>query len=500
MPMSIRALPFGAVLLAACETTTIQFPDTAPPSDTATDTGGDTGPDSDTDTALPAGDPPFTGIIPTTDATAVLVAESTSDGVGYGGGLDLGDVTGDGHADLLVGARMAAGEAGASQGRVYVVSDVPEGTNPLSVADTILVGDTLGRQFGTSVTGSADVDGDGVLDLVVGGPGGDDGGVYVFRGPLAAGEIDASAADTVLVGEADFSYTGIVVRPAGDMNGDGDDDLVIGSYYSDDDCPGCGTVYVSLSAGVDGISLVGDDAVRIHGDRERGQIGSGLAEGLDLDGDGWSDLAIGAPASAAGGVALLYGPFRSGSFELGDADAWFAGDTPGSSAGVAVTGGDLDGDGYDELVVGAPYSSENGQMSGKVLVQFGGAARLDGEFELGGEATLLGEANDYAGTAVTNAGDLDGDGTEDLLVGAPYASRGAQMSGAAYLAYGPLTRGDHLLVDFDAEFAGTRSSGYLGLSVTGSGDLDGDGGADLAIGAMNVADPYLAGLYVFFSE
>lgn len=496
------------LLLAACEGSTIKFPDTGAADDTGTPDTGDTD-DTDTDTTdtdtgdtdTTDTDDPFEDYIPLEDADAVLTAEGRNDGVGYGGGLaSTPDVTGDGQTDLLVGARyMNVGDQ-YYLGAAYIVSDPPAGQSSLGESYARFSSDVTQGQFGTAVSPAGDVDGDGHDDIAISAPGAEGGSVYIFRGPFAAGNFTTEDAATILVGEGDYAYTGMAVRAAGDVNNDGTDDLLVGSSYSSDGCAGCGSVYVNLAANLEGTNLVSDDAVRIYGDRTRGAVGTAVANGADLDGDGFVELAIGAPNSAAGGVALLYGPFRSGSFELTDADAWFAGEHTGSYTGMALTGADVNGDGYDDLIVGAPYDTAGGNGSGTAYVEFGSGTRWDGESMVGNGAAYAGNTSDYAGTSVTSAGDVDGDGTVDLLLGAPYSSVGASGGGGAYLVFGPIVAGDFDLGEDEVIFAGTQNGGYAGYSVSGAGDLDGDGDQAVAVGALYGLESGVGAIFLFEGE
>lgn len=497
----MRLMPL--MLLVACEGQTIKFPDTASPLD---DTGlpdSDSPTDSDSDTGGQVVDTsvPFQGATSLRDADVILSADEPGDGVGYNYSLSAaGDVTGDGLGDLVVGARYAGDKN--YTGKAYVVADPPEGTNALSdVASVVLRGSEPRGMFGYSVAGLGDANGDGFGDVAVGAPAADEGAVYVFYGPFFEEERSDTEADAVLVGESTYSYTGMTMAPAGDMNADGSPDLVIGAPSSSAGCSGCGAVYVSLTVGEGEESLLSDDSVRIYGDREHGIVGYGVSSGGDLDGDGFPDLMVGAPYSAAGGVATWYGPFRSSELDIGDSDAWFAGATLGSYAGMSEAAYDVDGDGYDDLLVGAPYDNTSGNMAGQTFVQFGTATRFEDENPLAEAASsFLGVTNDASGSSVASAGDVDGDGTIDLLIGAPYSSAGANYGGGAYLVYGPVTPGAWQLTESPAFFAGGQVSGQAGGALAGPGDTNGDELADVAVGSIYGMDSMSGAIFLFRGE
>ncbi|MDP2312391.1 MAG: hypothetical protein Q8P41_05760 [Pseudomonadota bacterium] len=492
-------------LLPACGDVKIVFPDADTGDDTGlpdtdTDTDTDTATDTDTDTAPPPD--PFEDPASTMDADIVLEASGRTDGIGYGGGLASGgDLLGSSANDLIVGARYVDGGAGVYSGAVYVVADPPLGRSTLAeVAGMTIRGSVEYGQFGSVVTGAGDVDGDGYADIAASSPSIGAGTVYIFNGPFEEGDRLDSDADNTLVGDTEYGYAGAALAPGGDVNADGQDDLIVGVPNSSEGCQGCGAVMVSLAAGVRGTALLSTDAVRIYGDRTYGQIGYAVSSQLDVNGDGFPEIAVGSPYTAGGGVGLLYGPFRSGSFDLSDADAWFAGDTVGTSAGTALGGADVDGDGYDDLLVGAPQDGEAGLSAGKVYVEFGSSTRWSGENVLGSGATLLGSAGDYAGMALGPADDVDGDGTDDLLLGAPYSSVGAPYAGMSYLVYGPIGAGAHPLSEVESVFTGVQQSGYAGYSVASPGDIDGGGTPDIAIGAMSGLEQSIGAIFVFLGE
>ena len=223
------------------------------------------------------------------------------------------------------------------------------------------------------------------------------------------------------------------------------------------------------------------------------QAGYGLSIVGDLDADGYDELAVGVPwaylgSGQNGGAYLVYGTDRSSypDTDLGDADAIFAGPTGSNAIGGAIAGvGDLDADGYADLAIG--NAVEGGAWDGWTYVLLGGSSAWSGTLDLSGaDASYVGvHPGDDAGNAVAGAGDVDGDGFDDLLIGAPYSDDGGSLAGQVYLVLGKATgwTTNVSLANADASFIGEDSTNLLGTSVSIVGDLDGDGFDDQALGA-----------------
>jgi len=374
---------------------------------------------------------PVTGNMSLAAADAVLVGEDTFDraGAAVAGG---GDVNGDGFDDVLVGA---TDHGDAWHGAAYLVLGPMAGTISLANADAALVGDDLGR-LGNSVS-LGDLDDDGRADLVVGGAEefDDDGAVYVVDGP-ASGTIPTATADARFMGGA-TDHLGISVSAAGDVNNDGRDDLLMGARFAG--AQSRGVTYLAYGP-VAGIQPVDTADAAFEGENGQDFAGSAVAIVQDVNGDGFDDMLIGAlnnhdGGNLAGAAYLVHGP-KSGVISLTSAEAQFMGGAPEHRAGASVSGaGDVDGDGLGDLLIGATGYDAGGAFQGAAHLIYGPAA---GNVDLAlADATLEGEApEDAAGYAVASAGDLDGDGYDDLLVTAPNHDGAGSNAGAAYVIYG----------------------------------------------------------------
>ncbi len=180
-----------------------------------------------------------------------------------------------------------------------------------------------------------------------------------------------------------------------------------------------------------------DAEAKLVGEMSEDWAGSSTAAGGDVDADGLRDILIGAASNDAGGSqagkAYLVRGGVTGTLSLGDADAELVGETEGDEAGACVSGaGDVDADGHDDILVGARGNEDGGAAAGAAYLVHG---PVTGSLDLGrADRKFVGTEGDHAGYAVSSAGDLDGDGRGDILVGAP--SKGVPRSGAAYVLYG----------------------------------------------------------------
>jgi hypothetical protein len=415
------------------------------------------------------------------------------------------DLSGDGIADLIVAAPGDA-TAAAGAGAVYVFFGRAgafelDGLTAAD-ADARIVGAAAGDRLGACVCGG-DVDGDGVDDLVVGADRADlvgapdAGAAYVFRGPIAPGSLlQAQAADVRLNGAP---YAGDAFGSAlelGDGDGDGIADLVVSAPGHDVPVPGgvplqdSGCVYFFRG----GPTLAHTSAPLADRAFDGALVGERLGEALscgDLDGDGLIDLVLTAPLAnvfdvvqltAAGRVLVVFG--RNGGADR----AQLSGAAPGDAFGTAVVVADLDGDGVQDLAVGAPGNDVGDPEAGRVYVFRGGAAFADrradqADFTFGGVPT-----QGSVGTTL-RAGDVDGDAQADLLVGAPAADYLSSNNGRAYLFLGGPGLASLPVVEAHTVFAGAVEAGAAFSSSIALLDVDGDGFLDVAAGS-----PFLEGL------
>jgi hypothetical protein len=436
---------------------------------------------------------------------------------------NAGDVNGDGLTDVIVGAPTASN--GLTSGRSYVVfgtddtetiqlSDVAEGNGGFA-----LDGEASYDRAGQSVSGAGDVNGDGLADLIVGAVGNDAQAAYAGRSYVVFGraetdtvllsEVAAGNAGFPLDGAAAYDFSGASVSGAGDVNGDGLDDLIVGTYGA---APSSYVVFGKADTSAVFLSEVGvvADGFKLDGETIGDDSGFSVSGAGDVNADGLADVIVGARRADANGDQsgrsyVVFGKADAQTVRLSEIAAGtggFAldGEVADDYSGWSVSGaGDVNGDGMDDVIVGAPGIPVYGPgVPGRSYVVFG---KVDGDTVqlsqvtagIGGFA-LDGEAmRDYAGWSVSGAGDVNGDGLADVIVGAMRADPNGDSSGRSYVVFGKADT-DTVLLSEVAEGVGgfivDGESAYdlMGMSVSDAGDFNGDGFADVIVGAYG-ADP-----------
>ncbi len=294
------------------------------------------------------------------------------------------------------------------------------------------------------------------------------------------GVLALATADAVLTGTAGGDEASYRALSAGDLDGDGVGDVAVGAAGYDGAFPGAGGAFVVLGPLTGSTGLAASDAI-VTGEAAADAAGTAVALDGDCDGDGRDDLLVGAPgestAGAGAGAAYLAAGPLLGTSSLAAATAKLTGEQAGDEAGRAVALiPDLDGDGDDEILVGAPSADAGGGNAGAAYLVRGPVSGTTSLSAAG--AAITGETfNESVGVAVAG-GDADGDGDGDMLIGATGRGSGA---GAALLVYGPVS-GTVTSSGADALLTGENAGDRAGVSVA-LGDVNGDGADDLLIGA-----------------
>lgn len=390
-----------------------------------------------------------------------------------------GDIDNDGYSDIITGGWLAAyGQFNEGAAWVYKGSAAGLAATPVHRLER----NQSAAQFGATVAGAGDVNGDGYSDVIVGAHAFDfnvanDGGTFIYHGGptnLGAGLNPPPALS--FTAPAGSARSGWSVASAGDVNGDGYSDIITGHYLANIGGPaeeGIASIHHGSPTGIDPVP-----ATILQGGQASAWFGRSVSGAGDMNGDGYADVVVGAVTFSAGqsleGAAFVHLGSATGvatahhrRFELNQAGA-----NVGESVSVA---GDVNGDGFSDLIVG----SENygGSLIGSASIYLGGTEYTAQTASL---TWGYGESGAHAGSSVAHAGDVNGDGYGDLLVGAPEASSGQAGEGLAYLHYGS-TSGITPVPDLTLQInvAGARH----GACVATAGDVNGDGYADVVIGA-----------------
>lgn len=395
-----------------------------------------------------------------------------------------------------------------------------------------IAGASAADQSGFSVSDAGDVNGDGFADVVIGTyrgtPYGIDraGSSYVVFGKASGftANVNLSGLDGsdgfLLVGVDAVDYSGRSVSAAGDVNGDGFADIIVGAFDADPNgVTRAGESYLAFgkssgfTSSVRLAELDGSDGFRLDGIDASDSSGYSVSEAGDVNGDGFSDLIVGAAGADPNGTRsgesyLVFGKasgFAAG-FALNDldgADGFRLEGTLLDLSGEPVSGaGDLNGDGFGDIIIGASGADPNGNSQARVsYVVFGKATNFSSAIDLGALDGADGfridgiDAGDVSGDSLSDAGDVNGDGFDDLIIGARRAAaNGQDEAGESYVIFGKTSgfTANIALGDLDGadgfRLDGISEDDYSGLSVSGAGDVNGDGFDDLIVGAF-LGDP-----------
>ena len=402
-------------------------------------------------------------------------------GVSLAGALD---VNGDGYDDVIGGSHTWDAANDPARGTAHLWLGGPGGLTDSGWSPD-LDSFPAGSQLGLVVAGGADVNGDGRPDVVLGAPGYSDtldrqGRACLY---LAEGASLATEPAWCAQGGEDLEALGSALAFVGDLDGDGGSELLIGSPgCHGDDCPqpnGYAILYFSTSSGFESTPRR-----VIQGDAFGYRLGASVAGLGDFDGDGRPDVAIGIPNHGGGdGAVDVYGGLADGLTSDPIAHLEHS-DGPGSLFGSAVAGpGDVDGDGFADLLIGAPWWGEACRC-GWVGLRAGGPSL--GQDELWAQESE--QDGSMLGATVSAAGDLDGDGHADFASAAPVWLEGSEGEGAVDVQRGSPDG----VVAWSAWGAfGQQTAARLGSALAAAGDVDGDGFADLVVGAEGRSEGFV---------
>lgn len=432
-----------------------------------------------------------------------------------------GDVNADGYDDFVVGAPNSDLSGSPDGGRVMVYYGSASG---VKAQITTIPGFAGNGRYGLHVKYAGDVNGDGYDDVFFSG---EDAVYLYFGGP---GVLQLNGFTRRFVASLNFD-PGPVIGGGGDINGDGYDDLLVVNYLHGDTIqvnlggpnprlntydwgvyvPGGSVRSVAFAGDVDGDGrsdlLMGEPDVTIGAHTKAGRarlmrgatsppstfawsldgtetdarLGQFVSTAGDLDADGYADFAVGEPWHAGfdGRVLIVHGRATSLTFVSYDQELTAPTAGTGSRFGLCVaSAGDVNGDGLGDLLVGAPYESTNDTWDGEALLYYGAASRALVPSTLAREGN---QADARFGSVVAGIGDVNHDGYADIAVAAPYYDNGAAANAGRVTVY----HGSDGEVTTFANWTllGTQADAHLGAGLCGAGDVNGDGYDDVAVGS-----------------
>ena len=411
--------------------------------------------------------------------TAGWTADGNQTSANFGFSVSTaGDVNGDGYSDVIIGAPYFD-NGQSDEGAAFVYHGSALGLSTFS--NWSAEGNQASAIFGTSVSTAGDVNGDGYSDVIVGADFFDngqstEGAAFVYHGSASGLSLTPNWSAE---GNQASAYFGNSVSSAGDVNGDGFSDVIVGAVFVNGQADeGAAYVYHGSSSG---LSLTSNWSA--EGNQEGANFGNSVSSAGDVNGDGFSDVIVGAYGFTNGqtneGAAFVFHGSVSG---LSLSYNWTAeGNEAGAAFGISVSSaGDVNGDGYSDVIIGDPYSYFGFTNSGGAFVYNGSASGLSGfsSWSTGGT-----QSSQEYGYSVSSAGDVNGDGYSDVIVGALSFSNGQSFEGAAFVYNGSAT-GLSLTSNWTAE--SNQTNALFGISVSTAGDVNGDGYSDVIVGS-----PYL---------
>lgn len=437
-------------------------------------------------------------------ADASFNGEVTEDRAGYSV-CGAGDVNGDGFDDILIGAPYNK-EKGDGRGQTYLIFGKPNGwfkNFHLSKADASFYGELNGDYSGMEISSAGDVNCDGFDDILISSYYNEEGGfksgqIYLILGKADGWNMDTplSSADASFIGEFEEDQAGRSISSAGDVNGDGFDDILIGAPYNDNGKIDAGQTYLILgkeNGWKKDIILSSADASFL-GENFTDVSGFEISGVGDVNGDGFDDFMIGAHRNDggntdAGKTYLIFG-MKSGwgmDFNLSNANASFIGENADDLSGISLSGGDFNGDGLSDIIIGAYTNDEGGSNAGQSYLIFGRENNWSRNINLAySSASFIGEhPDDLLGRFCSLSGDVNDDGYDDIIISSYRNDELGSDTGKSYLILGNSSDGimDIPISSANASFIGENAGDYFGYSVSSAGDVNGDGYDDILIGA-----------------
>ncbi len=439
------------------------------------------------------------------DGSSAAVHLGRQGGPAGAGIAKVGDFNGDGITDLVFGASQSDFNDRTNSGSAYVVfGPVGQGTetlnDPADFNGVRIDGAAAGNMAGSVVNSAGDFNGDGLDDVIIGAGVNSPTPAYIVFGRTDNAVIDLASLGTQgirILRSAPTSIVGNSVNGVGDTNGDGVDDVVVSApANSYDGMSQAGTVFViyggtdALMTGqIDVTTMTDAQGRRINGGFVNSGFGTSMSSAGDVNSDGLPDLLIGAPSPFDADplvrefVYVIYGvsgsPAPISVRDLVPSQGFrIRGPEVNQSTGYMVArGGDLTGDGIPDQIFSAPNTNRNYIVFGQEDPPF--LTDLD---DLGDQGVLL----TGAFGPILRAGDVNGDGRPDVIIGSPFAAPNGSSSGSAFVVFGPFPPETAAIGSLGTRVAradGAAASALAGQAVGGAGNVDGIGGDDVMLSA-----------------
>jgi len=388
--------------------------------------------------------------------------------------FSAGDVNGDGFSDVIVGASLYDnGEA--DEGAAFVYHGSVSGITTTIQAQ--LESNQATAAFGAAVSTAGDVNGDGYSDVIVGAYTYDNGEANEGMAFIYHGSASGitTTIQTQLEPNQATAHLGYSVACAGDVNGDGYSDVIAGAYKFDNGQAdeGAAFVYHGSSSGI---------TTTVQAQLETNQVNAHMASSVagagDVNGDGYSDVIVGSEYYGNGqadeGTAFVYHGSAGGISTTISTQL----ETNQASAEVdAVAGaGDVNGDGYSDVIIGSPLYDNGQNAEGAALVYHGSAAGITTSVQIRLESN---QANALMGYSVAGAGDVNGDGYSDVIVAAESYDNGQAGEGVVFVHHGSSSG---ITSTIQTQLESNQASAYMG-EVAPAGDVNGDGYSDVILGS-----------------
>jgi len=399
------------------------------------------------------------------------------------------DLDGDGKNELLTGP-YNAGDADEGGVRLFP-GDITGDLSHFPEEGFIWDAEVEGAKAGIAVAFIGDWDGDGVEDILAGAAYDNDsaGMAYLFSSDMASGTLTGTR-EIRGTGLAD-SFFGQAILPVGDINEDGLDDVVIAARKDATVRTGGGSITVFYGGDIESTSLSTEDA--IYGETNNEQLGFSMAEAGDTDGDGIPNYLIGSPYCEAddmpGGSGCTF-VFSQTDFGVGlatlDGIPMLWGTQGSSVSGMTVaSAGDFNGDGIDDMLIGAPNYDAVSDDEGAAYLVLGSTTGADGASLDDSHLVMFGsEIDDKTGRYLNGLGDIDGDGKDDIGIVAHNSSVYVEKAGTVFGILGGREGGTLILQDTaDLVMVGGGTNDYLGRGLITAGDVNEDGRGDFWLGA-----------------